>query len=129
MTSVPRRLYVDLDGTLCPVKAPDQKYEDLPVYEKMRDRLRAAKDEGYEIIIYTARNVRTHNGDLSRLIADTAPKILAWLDRHKVPYDGLIVGKPWAGPDGFFIDDRAVRPSEFVEMKTDAILVMLGKSE
>ena len=30
-------------------------------------------------------------------------------------YDEVIYGKPWPGPEGFYIDDRAIRPKEFIE--------------
>ncbi|CDT98899.1 Capsular polysaccharide biosynthesis protein (fragment) [Vibrio coralliirubri] len=38
-----------------------------------------------------------------------------------MPYDEVIVGKPWCGHEGFYIDDRAIRPSEFVNLTFDEI--------
>lgn len=119
-------LYVDLDGTLCPLKREHERYEDLPVREDVVARLRLASEEGFRIVVFTARNMRTFSGDLSRINAHTGPVVIRWLERNKVPYDGLLLGKPWPGPEGFYIDDRTVRPDEFVSLNTDAIKKLLG---
>ncbi len=109
-------LIVDLDGTLCPEKQPDQEYAELPVYEPMRQKLLAYQAEGYTIIIQTARTMRTHGGNVGRITAKTAKITIDWLDRHGIPYDELHFGKPWNGRGGFYIDDNAIRPREFLEL-------------
>ena len=45
---------------------------------------------------------------------DRWPEARAWLDEHGVPYDEIWMGKPWPGRDGFYVDDRTVRPREFL---------------
>jgi capsule biosynthesis phosphatase len=55
----------------------------------------------------------------------TLPVIIEWLRRHDVPFDELHVGKPWCGTDGFYVDDRAVRPSEFATLDHSDILALL----
>lgn len=122
-------IYVDLDGTLCPIKREGEHYADLPVNAPLVARLRRAREQGFQIVVYTARNLRTHGGDMSRLTAITAPAVLAWLDRNGVPYDGLIVGKPWPGPRGFYVDDKAVRPDEFAKMSDAEIQALIGNVE
>jgi capsule biosynthesis phosphatase len=119
-----KRLIVDLDGTLCHSK--DGNYDKaIPVLEII-NKLREYKKNNFEIIINTSRNVRTYKGNLGKINANTLPIILDWLDRHKVPYDEVYVGKPWCGFDGFYIDDRAVRPNEFINMSYNEIDTMLG---
>ena len=125
----PSTIYVDLDGTLCPIKKSGESYADLPVYPDVVARLRQARAEGYQIVVYTARNMRTYGGDVSRINVVTAPIIIEWLERHEVPYDGLIVGKPWPGPHGFYVDDKALRPDEFVRMSDAQIQALIGNGD
>ncbi|MCA1956094.1 capsular biosynthesis protein, partial [Zymomonas sp.] len=85
------------------------------------EKLREYKSQGFEILIQTARNMRTYNGSVGKINANTLPIILDWLKKHDVPYDEIYVGKPWCGNDGFYIDDRAIRPSEFLNFSLDEI--------
>ncbi len=119
-------IYVDLDGTLCPIKKENESYADLPPNAALVARLRQSREEGFRIVIYTARNMRTFGGDVSRINAVTAPVILEWLALHEVPFDGLIVGKPWPGKKGFYVDDKAIRPDEYVRMSDAEIQTMIG---
>ncbi|HEV7252632.1 MAG TPA: hypothetical protein VGN97_05980 [Mesorhizobium sp.] len=127
--TVVNTIYVDLDGTLCPVKREGERYEDLAVHTEVAERLAQARQEGLRVVVFTARNMRTFGGDISKINVETAPRILEWLRRHDVPFDGLVVGKPWPGPRGFYVDDRTVRPDEFARMSTASILDLLGPQE
>lgn len=71
--------------------------------------------------------MRTYQGDIEKIEHNTLPIIVEWLDKHKVPYDDIVIGKPWCGYDGFYVDDKAIRPSEFVEKTYDEILEILNK--
>jgi len=111
----------DLDGTLCPVKTACQEYEDLEPYSDMLAKLRDYKQAGYYIILYTSRNMRTYGGNIGLITANTAKSTMAWLDRHQIPYDEIHFGKPWASRIGFYVDDRAVRPDEFLRFSVEEI--------
>lgn len=119
-------IYIDLDGTLCPIKAADEKYEDLHPKVEVVNRLTQAREQGYRIIVYTARNMRTYAGEIASINVETLPQIIEWLKRHNVPFDGLIVGKPWPGPDGFYVDDRTLRPDEFVKLDEAGIRALFN---
>ena len=54
------------------------------------------------------------------------PVIIEWLDKHKVPHDEVIVGKPWCGTEGFYVDDKAIRPEEFVQLSRKEITHLLS---
>jgi capsule biosynthesis phosphatase len=82
---------------------------------------------GFEICIYTARNMRTHDGNLGKINVYTLPAIIDWLNANDVPYDEIIVGKPWCGFDGFYVDDKAIRPSEFVSKSFEEIQELLAE--
>ena len=115
----------DLDGTLCPVKTAYQEYEDLEPYSDMLAKLRDYKQAGYYIILYTSRNMRTYGGNIGLITANTAKSTMAWLDRHQIPYDEIHFGKPWASRIGFYVDDRAVRPDEFLRFSVEEINKLL----
>ena len=54
---------------------------------------------------------------------------MEWLQEHQIPFDEIIVGKPWCGTDGFYVDDRAVRPSEFLNMSYAEIQNLLENEQ
>lgn len=119
-----KRLIFDLDDTLC--TTPDRDYENSIPNREMIAKLREYKMQGFEIVISTSRNMRTFDGAVDKIKAHTLPIILAWLQRHEVPVDEVHVGKPWCGHQGFYIDDRAVRPSEFLKLDYAEICALTG---
>lgn len=108
-------LVVDLDGTLCPIKGPRQAYQDLQPEPLMLARLRSMAAEGWRIVIQSARGMRSHDGNPGEIAAHVLPVLIDWLKRHEVPFHEVHVAKPWPGDNGFYIDDRSVRPREFIE--------------
>ena len=120
-------LVVDIDGTLCEVKAPGQSYADVAPHLDVIAKLREYQAKGYRILLYTARNMKTHGNNLGLINKHTAPILLDWLARWDVPYDEILFGKPWPRTKGFYIDDRAIRPDEFLRMSEEEIHRLLGK--
>ena len=121
-----KRLVFDLDGTLA-LDEPERSYADRRPNAEVVAKLRDYRAQGFEIIICSARNMRTHNNSVGKINAHTLPVILDWLARHDVPYDEIHVGKPWCGTEGFYVDDKAVRPSEFLALSLDEIRTLLAK--
>lgn len=122
-----KRLIVDLDGTLTVDDRAlpyAEKEPNLPLISKLREY--AA--DGFVIVVQTARNMRTHNNSVGKITAHTLPIIIEWLKLHDVPYDEIHVAKPWCGSDGFYIDDRAIRPDEFVRLSLAEINDLIGAS-
>lgn len=106
---------VDVDGTLCPIKQENQRYEDLVPYMEIVEKIREYKAIGTRIILYTSRNMRSYGGNIGLINAHTAPVMLEWLKKWDIPYDEIIFGKPWPGHEGYYVDDRAIRPQEFLK--------------
>lgn len=104
----------DIDGTLCPIKGKDEKYEDLVPYKEMVDKIRYYKENGARIILYTSRNMNSYKGNLGLINKYTAVVLNEWLAKWDIPYDEIIFGKVWPGHKGFYVDDRTVRPDEFL---------------
>jgi capsule biosynthesis phosphatase len=109
------KLFVDLDDTLAFRPNGEHYKEAIPDFELI-DKLTKWREAGFEIVIFTARNMRTYDGNLELITKYTLPDILEWLRLHNVPYDDVIVGKPWPGPEGYYIDDRALTPEIFMSM-------------
>jgi len=99
------RLCFDLDGTICYTRTEDQSYEDVLPLPGAIESLKKLKGEGWYIIIHTARNMKTHNNNLGKVIAVQAHSTVEWLRKYEVPYDELLFGKPYVD---FFIDDRGI---------------------
>lgn len=120
-------LVVDIDGTLCDVKVAGQSYADLVPRPAMLERLREYQNKGYRVLLYTARNMNTYKNNLGQINKHTAPVLIEWLAKWEVPYDEILFGKPWPRTKGFYIDDRSIRPDEFLNMREDEIHKLLGQ--
>lgn len=118
----------DIDGTLCPVKEAGQRYEDLVPDGAMVERLVEYRAAGAKIVLFTSRNMRTYEGSIGLINANTAKVMLAWLDKWEIPYDEIIYGKPWPGDKGFYVDDRTVRPDEFLNHSIEELEDICRKS-
>ena len=104
----------DIDGTLCPIKKKEEKYEDLVPYNNIVEKMKYYHDNGAKIVLFTSRNMNSYNGNIGLINKNTAKILLNWLDKCNIPYDEIIYGKPWPGKKGFYIDDRTIRPDEFL---------------
>lgn len=120
-------IVMDIDGTLCPVKQSNQSYEELIPFPEMVSKLQKYKNAGFYIILYTARNMRTYGGNVGMIQAKTADFTMAWLKKHNIPYDEIHYGKPWQGKGGFYVDDKTIRPDEFLSLNYDEIQELLNK--
>jgi capsule biosynthesis phosphatase len=119
-----KTIVIDLDDTLTIAGVSD--YADAPVREDVLAQLQCYRDKGFRITILTARNMRTHDGDIDKIKRLTLPVIIDWLDRNDVPYDDVVVGKPWCGNDGFYVDDKAIRPDEFAKLSYEEICALVN---
>lgn len=121
------RLIVDLDETIT-LHARDG-YADATPNIALIKKLQEYKTAGFDIVINTSRNMRTFAGNVGKINANTLPVILDWLKRNDVPFDEVFVGKPWCGEHGFYIDDKAVRPGEFVKYSLEEIREILANDK
>lgn len=119
---------VDIDGTLCPIKKKEERYEDLVPYPEMVEKLKYYKENGAKITLFTSRNMNSYQGNLGLINKYTAEVLLEWLKKWEIPYDEIIYGKPWPGHKGFYVDDRTVRPDEFLNCTPDELDNMCKKS-
>ncbi len=117
-------LILDVDGTLS-IDDASLPYPERRPRRDVIERIAALHKAGVRVILYSARNMRTHAGNVGVINAKTLPELVQWLDRHRIPYDELHMGKPWCGHNGFYVSDKAVRPSQLVAhplARMDALL-------
>lgn len=126
MISKERSIVMDVDGTLCPIRKPGEDYSDLLPYSEMVSQLRDYRAKGFYVILFSSRNMNTFDGNVGRIAAVTGKQMMEWLDRHDIPYDELHLGKPWPGRGGFYVDDKTIRPDEFLKMSYEEILAVIG---
>ena len=123
-----KKIVIDLDLTLTKGKG-QLGYEDAVVNYVVLDRLLNYKKNGFYIVINTSRNMNSFNGNIGKINKYTLPEIINWLDNNNIPYDEIYIGKPWCGFDGFYVDDKAIRPSEFISNSYEEILQILSNEK
>jgi capsule biosynthesis phosphatase len=123
-----KRVVFDIDGVIAK-KNDNLDYANRNPHPEIVSRLREYQQNGYYIILYTARNMNTHEGRIGKINADTAKTLLQWLEEHEIPHDEIHYGKPWCGHEGFYVDDKAIRPSELLDNTSDEIKALLKKEE
>lgn len=119
-----KRIILDLDNTISITKNGD--YKNASPVPGIIDKIREYKDAGFEIVIFSSRNMRTYDRNIGKINIYTLPIILDWLQKYKIPYDEVYIGKPWCGKEGFYVDDRAIRPNEFINMSYEQIVKLFG---
>lgn len=129
MISEEKVIVFDIDGTLCEGKKHNQSYLDLLPKEEVLKKLIEYREKEFYIILYTSRQMRTYEGNIGKINANTAKTLFQWLDRYNIPYDEVHFGKPWCGKNGFYVDDKAIRPSEFLDLSYDEIRKLLELEE
>lgn len=109
-------IVMDLDDTICiPIHGRKDSYEKYGMAspnDEIINSLKIARDKGYRIVIHTARRMVTHDGDINKIIDDVGKITTDWLEKHEVPYDEIIWGKPYGV---YYVDDKAMLPQEFVK--------------
>ena len=119
-----KNLVLDIDKTL--TLGDNKDYSLVSPNLEVINKVREYKKEGFRIILFTARNMRSFKNNVGEINTKTLPVLIDWLENHKVPYDEIFVGKPWCGYDGFYVDDKTIRPSEFIEKSYDEILKIIS---
>jgi capsule biosynthesis phosphatase len=103
----PKRFCFDLDNTLVTYPVIDGDYTSVLPIQTTIDYVKSLKRLGHTIIIYTARRMKTHSGNVGAIIADVGKITIDTLAKYDIPYDELYFGKPYAD---FYIDDLGVNP-------------------
>lgn len=108
----PSRICFDLDNTLVTYPEVENDYTTVKPIKKNIELLNYLKKMGNTIIIYTARRMKTHQGNIGKIYADIGKITFDTLDKFKIEYDEIYFGKPYAD---FYIDDLAINAFEDIE--------------
>jgi len=100
-----KRICFDLDNTLVTYPLIKGDYTTVKPIEKNINFLKYLKKFGNTIIIYTARRMKTHNGNIGKINSDIGKITFDTLDKFNIPYDEIYFGKPYAD---VYIDDLAL---------------------
>ncbi len=106
------RFCFDLDNTLVSYPQIKNDYTTVLPIERTIKIVRYLKKFGHTIIIYTARRMKTHNGNVGSSMADIGKITFDTLDKFKIPYDEIYFGKPYAD---YYIDDLAINTFDDIE--------------
>jgi capsule biosynthesis phosphatase len=98
------RICIDLDGTICTLQNKTGDYAAAKPLPGAIETINRWYDEGHHIIIFTARRMRTCQGDVQKVVAMVGDVTKQWLADHGVKHHELIFGKPYAH---VYIDDLA----------------------
>ena len=101
----PKRFCFDLDGTLVTAPSVTGDYTTVRPITKNIDYVNYLKSLGHTIIINTARRMKTHAGNVGKVVADISNITIQQLDNFEIQYDELYFGKPHAH---YYIDDLAI---------------------
>jgi len=102
-----KRFVFDLDNTLVTFPIINGDYNSVKPIPKTINYVRNLKKQGHYIIIYTARRMRTHSGNVGKVIADIGEITINTLKKFDIPYDEVVFGKPYGH---FYIDDLMINP-------------------
>ena len=100
-----KRICFDLDNTIVTFPSVRDDYTSVKPIKKNICFLKYLKSFGNTIIIYTARRMKTHNGNIGKINSDIGKITFETLDKFNIPYDEIYFGKPHAD---FYIDDLAL---------------------
>ena len=109
-----KRFCFDLDNTLVTYPKVKDDYKTIKPIIKNIKFLNFLHSQGHHIIIYTARRMRTHNGNIKKVKKEIEKLTLDQLKLFKIRYDELVLGKPYAN---FYIDDLSINPIENLNTK------------
>lgn len=119
------RIVIDLDGVICPVRnGPNDSYEALKPLPEAVSVIKRLRKHGHYIIIQTARNMATCEGNIGKVIKNVGKITLDWLANYDIEYDEIYFGKPNAD---IYIDDRAYRFNKWEDISEED-LIKKGKA-
>jgi capsule biosynthesis phosphatase len=98
----------DVDDTILVTENRD--YANSKPKVEVIEGIRALKDAGWYIYLYTARGMGRSGGQIESVMDEVFDEIETFCRKFNVPYDAIQVGKPWGW---LYVDDKAMRPDEF----------------
>lgn len=105
------RFVIDIDDTI--LFTENRDFENSVPNIQVIKKINQLYDEGWEIILYTARGAKSCK-TLEERIAKYEDVTKRWLEKNNVKYHDLVFGKMNAT---VYVDDKAMRPDEFINCR------------
>jgi capsule biosynthesis phosphatase len=137
------RICFDFDNTLVSFPKIKNDYTSVEPIMKNILFLRYLKQFGHTIIVYTARRMNTHKGNVGKVLCDIGKITFDTLEKFDIPFDEIYFGKPHAD---VYIDDLAlncfdnmekelgfymdiVEPRDFNQISSNTMSTIIKRSE
>jgi capsule biosynthesis phosphatase len=107
---------IDIDDTISETLTDENGkglYHEARPIKNTIVKLRKLHSLGHTIKLFTARGMRTYNGNVEKIKEAHLDILTDWLQKNDVPYDELIFGKPW-GPNVYYVDDKSLTVNQFL---------------
>lgn len=111
-----RRIVCDFDDTIAITK--DRSWESAEPNFEVINKINRLFDQGWEILILTARGQISCNGDSSLADLKYRSQIEAYLKKYGVKYHSLSFNKVLAT---YYIDDKGLTPDQFIQLEVEVI--------
>ena len=116
-----KTIMIDIDATLCKAPRGDDgvyKYDiAVPITETI-EKTREIYNQGHQIILFTARGMKTFDGNVNEIEKFHRPILKKWLKENNVPYHDLIFGKPFY-LNYYLVDDRNLSINQYINNNID----------
>lgn len=112
---------IDIDNTISLSQKKEDgsyDYDNSQPIESVIRRIQELHSDGHTIKLFTARGVRTFNGNVKNIKKEHEERLINWLKEFNVPYQDITWGKPW-GENVFYIDDRSLSIHAFTHSNPD----------
>lgn len=120
------RFCFDFDNTLVTYPEVPGDYSTVRPNTKVIRMCQRLHKLGHHIIIFTARRMKTHNGNVGMCISDIGQITYDTLKKFDIPCDELHFGKPYAH---FYIDDLCIDPRLDLERELGIYMTEIGERD
>jgi capsule biosynthesis phosphatase len=114
------RYCFDIDGVVFEV---NKNYEEYKPISRTIEYIKYLKTKNAKIILYTARKMNTHKGNIGLVNKSIVGATLAALKKYEIEYDEIYFGKPAAD---IYIDDKAIN---FYDLRNHIMYNQTDKNE
>lgn len=121
--SYERRIVCDIDDTISLTLNRD--WNNAKPIQSVIDKINTFYDNGWEVYLITARGQLSCNGDVQSAENKYRKSLEEWLVKHGVKYHVLSFNKILAQ---YYIDDKGLRPDEFVNLDIQILNNGLSKA-
>jgi capsule biosynthesis phosphatase len=99
-----RKICFDIDNVICRTNSKNEYLKSKPNLKNIK-LINQVYNNGYSVILYTARGMGRYNGNLNKIKKNIKPLTLKQLNKWGVKYHKIYFGKP---SFDLFVDDKSL---------------------